>query len=64
MKKSQGRKLSYNRTSTSNSHSVIFSDLSRVQYREEALQRKLKHLHEDNAQLEKQLAKQQEEIRD
>ena len=64
MMKVQARKQSYNRTSTTNSHSAILSDLSKAQFREEALHRKIKHLHEDNYELEKQIERQQVDIKD
>ena len=60
MMKPEGRKQSYNRTSTTNSRSIIFSDFSKAIYREEALQRKLRHLRDDNLELEKSIGRQQE----
>lgn len=60
------QKQSFVRSSTigSHSHSAILSDLSRVQYHEDGLQRKLKHLNESNSNLEEQIRRQQEDIKD
>ena len=51
---------SIRRASSNNSYSIGISDFSRNHHKEEALQRKLKHLHDENSELEELIRKQQD----